>query len=563
MVDINAIKLKLIGSRDKVEYDMYFMTIVCLTATFFLISLCIFHLLIGLKLAPVLIAGGSSLLLLGMYFLVRFGTCLIIPKLVVSILGLILLDITWYAKFLSLGPVLIFIFAFGALLVWAWNGRSMYYMLLFYLINIIVLGIIEYKSPAFAFEYDSLQTRTIDIYLSFILYFSLLIFLLIVVKRDFMEQKEKAVKADKLKTAFLANLSHEIRTPMNSIIGFSNLLRSAQGTERADKYITTIQNSSDSLLRLIDELLDLSKIEAGYTQILNSSFSVKDLFSELQVVFTNELEGREKQNIKLEFTIENNDIAIRSDYLRLRQILSNLLNNAIKFSDKGVIKYHCRRENDLLYFTVSDQGPGIKEEDQKSIFERFIKLEDSGLNTDGAGIGLSIVKKMVQLLNGAIHVDSKPGSGATFTFSIPYKKPGIEFTSKQDSNKQNIDMDTKTKHPVLVVEDDRSSYLLIKEMLSPLNLDIFHVGDGKDAVEFVDKRPEISLILMDLKLPFMDGFEATKLIKQKHPEIVIIAQTAFAMPGDKELATEAGCDSYITKPLHLETFLKTIKSFID
>jgi CheY-like chemotaxis protein len=253
---------------------------------------------------------------------------------------------------------------------------------------------------------------------------------------------------------------------------------------------------------------------------------------------------------------------VQTDPLRLKQILSNLLNNALKFTSQGTIIFSCAKKGKELIFTVSDTGTGIPEEDQARIFERFIKFNYQGLNTEGTGIGLSITEKLVSLLNGRIWLRSIVGKGSDFFFSIPYVPPKNQSSLHKKTQKVNISQNSETR-PILVVEDDKTSYMLIKEFLRPLNIETHHVTDGTDAINFVKMNPDIRLILMDIKLPFMDGYEATKAIKQLNPKIPIIAQTAYALIGDKEKALSAGCDEYLTKPLDLKKLHEVIKPYLS
>jgi signal transduction histidine kinase len=385
----------------------------------------------GLKIAPIFIAGGSSLVMFGLYLLLRFGNCLYIPKLILSIFGLIMLDLTWYTKYLSNGPVLFFILIFAALVIWVWDGKCLIRLLIFYFLNLAVLGIIDSNAPEYLFKNADPGKRSLDIYLSFFLYSSLLIFLLYIVKKEFIRQREKAMKSDKLKSAFLANMSHEIRTPMNAIVGFSQLLNDGVGSDSKQQYISIIQNSSNNLLRLINDIIDLSKIEAEDLEIKLSEISIRELFIELNEVYSSEIQKREKIDIQISYKLPDDDINVQSDSLRLKQILSNLLNNALKFTTHGTIIFSCEKKGRELVFSVSDTGTGIPEEDQSKIFDRFTKFNYQGMNTEGTGIGLSITEKLVSLLNGRIWFNSIFGKGSDFFFSIPYIAPKKHLSSEK------------------------------------------------------------------------------------------------------------------------------------
>ena len=370
-------------------------------------------------------------------------------------------------------------------------------------------------------------------------------------KDELKKAKEKAEESDRLKSAFLANMSHEIRTPMNAIVGFSELIEFETDPVKKHNYVRIIQNSSSNLLNLIVGIVDLSKIEIGLMNMNYSDFMVSDLFKDLHEIFTVELQKRDKSNIRLSYDLPDGDLFIHSDLNRIKQSISNLLGNAVKFTVKGKITFDCKKSGEELIFSVADTGTGIPEEDQKKIFERFTKFDYQGLNNEGTGIGLSLVEKLVTLLNGKIWLESVWGNGSTFFLSIPFIPPTSHSASVslKGFQKKSQRIVTDSRKAVLVVEDDKESYLLIREILKPMNIEIHHVGNGKDAVEFIRKHPDTQLILMDMKLPFMDGAEATIAIRKFNPDISIIAQTAYAMLGDREKAIDAGCNDYITKPL--------------
>ena len=215
MTKFDSVYRAIVGDIDQISSERHFVTLSTIVASIFLFGLCFVHILMGLKVAPVMLAGSSSLVMLGLYYFVRFRKCLYIPKVILTGLGLIMLDFTWYSKFLSNGPVLFFILIFAALVIWVWQGKCLVILLAFYFLNLAVLGIIDSHAPEYLFKYPNPDKRSLDIFLSFFLYSSLLIILLLFIKKEFTRQKENAIKSDKLKSAFLANMSHEIRTPMN------------------------------------------------------------------------------------------------------------------------------------------------------------------------------------------------------------------------------------------------------------------------------------------------------------------------------------------------------------
>jgi signal transduction histidine kinase/CheY-like chemotaxis protein len=557
------IMLSVLGDVEQTDSERYFLTLGSFVISIFLLLMCGFHIFLGLKTAPVFLAASSSLVFLGIFFYIRFGKSLFIPKIFLTLFGLIMLDLIWYSKYLSNGPILFFILIFGALILWIWDGKPLIVLLTVYFLNLLTLFVIEFNSPVSLFNYPDLRFRSIDIYLSFLFYSSLMILFLIVVKKDFLRQKERAMKSDKLKSAFLANMSHEIRTPMNAIVGFSQLLSDGTDSDNKQQYINIIQNSSDNLLRLINDIIDLSKIEAEDLEIKHSEISIHELFIELKDVYSIEILKKEKTDVHISYNLPGDDIIVQSDPLRLKQVLSNLLNNALKFTSHGTIIFSCEKKGRELIFTVSDTGTGIPEEDQPKIFNRFTKFNYQGMNTEGSGIGLSIAEKLVSLLNGRIWFGSIFGKGSNFFFSIPYIASQNQSASQKKTQKMNLSPTPEIMKPILVVEDDKTSFMLIKEFLRPLNIEIHHVTDGTDAINFIKMNPDIRLILMDIKLPFMDGYEAIKAIKQINPKIPIIAQTAYAMLGDREKALSAGCDDYITKPLNLKKLQELVKPYLS
>jgi signal transduction histidine kinase/CheY-like chemotaxis protein len=562
MFKIKAFTNSVLGDVGKLSTERYFLIITSLTASVFLMLALIIHVILELPTIPVYIVFFAILFLLGIYFIVRYTPWLVFPKILLTVTGLLMLDIVWYFKFMSYGPILLFLLIFAALILWVWDGKWLILLMSVYFLNIFTLYLIESHSSHIT-AYSNSQIRNLDIYTSFLTYSALLVILLYVVKREFIRQKEQAIKSDKLKSAFLANMSHEIRTPMNAIVGFSELLRNKITKEQKRMYINIIRNSGNHLLRLINDIIDLSKIEAGDMTIERSDFSIQELFSELKNYYEVELIRRNKPNVKIDFSIPDRDIWFNSDPLRIKQILSNLLDNSVKFTSDGFIKFSCEKKAGNLVFSVIDTGTGIAEEDKVKIFDRFIKFDYKGMNTEGSGIGLSIVEKLVKIFGGRIWFSSELGEGSSFHVSVPY----VPAKSKTHSPLNLIQLNQKKissmNKPILIVEDDRTSYLLLLELFRPFNVHLYHVNDGEDALNIIRQYPEIGLVFMDMKLPFMDGYLTTKAIKLLRPAITVIALSAYAMTGDREKALEAGCDDYIPKPVDLEKLKRIIEEYIE
>jgi signal transduction histidine kinase len=303
--------------------------------------------------------------------------------------------------------------------LWVWHGRALVVLLSIYFLNIIFLFFIDYTAASSLFDYPSPDKRMWDIYLSFFLYSALLIFLLYIIKRDFIAQKEKAIRSDQLKTAFLSNMSHEIRTPMNAIVGFSSLIEDEKDQNTRAQYVDIIQNSSDNLLKLINDIIELSKIETADFQLIYEAFTIDQLFTAVKQIVLNEQKKHKRSNIELIFNDSTTNKTIISDPRRIQQLLINLIVNALKFTEKGSVIIDAKLNNNLLQFTVTDTGIGIKPEDLPKIFDRFVKFDHNGSNKEGSGIGLTLVQHIVEVLKGEITVESKENSGSTFSVSFP------------------------------------------------------------------------------------------------------------------------------------------------
>ena len=372
--------------------------------------------------------------------------------------------------------------------------------------------------------------------------------------------KKKAEESDNLKTAFLANLSHEIRTPMNGILGFANLLKEDNmEPELIEKYIYIIEDSGNRMLKLIEDLVDISKIEANQVEIRPEETNLNRLFDDIFNFFEPQASYK-----KILFTynkgLNDSDSCILIDKLKLEQILSNLINNALKFTRDGSIHFNYILENDQLIFSVKDTGIGIQHGMEKVIFERFRQGDNNYLKeAEGSGLGLSITKSFVELMGGKIWVESEYGKGSVFFVSMPF-----ESLSKV-SDKKN----SKTEHAfeknitVLIAEDDEVSYLYLEQVLKNDNFKILHARNGVQAVQLLKEHPEINIVLMDLKMPLMNGIDVINEIKKKGTKIPIIVQSAYASDLDVQKALDAGCNDYIIKPIKKDLLLKKIAQAIS
>ena len=376
--------------------------------------------------------------------------------------------------------------------------------------------------------------------------------------------KEKAEESNRLKTAFLANVSHEFRTPMNGIIGFSKLLidDNTWDIEVVRKYINIIHNSGYILLDLLNDIIDLSKIEANKLKVTLSDFELNKVLDELYSLFISERDSLEKNIvIEVEKEFEGNDFKIFSDEHRIRQVLYNLLNNALKFTFEGKIKFGYYIDIPNIVFFVSDTGIGLEKNEKDIIFEQFRQVETSSARKfGGPGIGLSISKGIVENLKGKIWVDSEKGKGSTFYFTVPYQLSKRKInTEKKDIKGEYVWMD-KT---ILIVEDAIVSFELLVKFLKESHVNIYYASNGEQAVEMCIQNSNIDLVLMDIQLPIMDGLEATLRIKKFKPELPIIAQTANTMDDDEVKIKNAGCDDYISKPINRYDLMQKIDKYLN
>jgi len=381
--------------------------------------------------------------------------------------------------------------------------------------------------------------------------------------KELVLAKEKAEVSDKLKTAFLANMSHEIRTPMNGILGFSQLLKEPDLTnQEKSKYIDTIDNSTHQLLNIITDILNISKIEAGEETTHSLFFNLIDLLDEIKSFFL-PLAKQKKLKLSLVNNLSPGIVNINSDPVKLRQILDNLIGNAIKFTPKGKVEIAVTSKNDRLIFSIKDTGIGIEPSLHKVIFDRFRQVElTHSRKYGGTGLGLSLAKSYIEMLGGTIHLDSSLGKGSVFTFEVPLcviNEPILEKKSRKNKISFNHKWDDKT---LMLAEDEEDNASFIQTALIPTGIKIITALNGLEAVELCRKNKDISLVLMDIKLPVMDGLEATRIIRSFNKEIPVIATTAYALSSDAEKCIEAGCDDYIPKPIVIDQLFVIIEKYL-
>lgn len=413
------------------------------------------------------------------------------------------------------------------------------------IISIVILGIL-FLIGLFNFELQKkVKKRTIELF----------------------HAKVHAEESDRLKSAFLANMSHEIRTPMNGILGFANLLKKPNLTGKEhQEYIDIIERSGARMLSIINDIICISKVESGQMEINISESNINDQIEYIYSFFKSEVEGK-RMKLLFNNSLPSKEALINTDREKVYAILMNLVKNAIKYSDKGTIEFgysvaETLNANSMLRFYVKDTGIGIPKEKQKVIFDRFVQADNSDNRAfQGAGLGLSISKAYVEMLGGKIWVESEVGQGSIFYFTIPYNANNKEKNSVEAIALTGETETLKRRLKVLIADDDEISGKLIRLIVDMFDSEFLKAENGVEAVRICQNNPNLDLILMDMKMPEMDGYEATRKIRQFNPDVIIIAQTAYALNNDHVKVMASGCNDYISKPIDRNQLLKVLKKY--
>jgi len=391
------------------------------------------------------------------------------------------------------------------------------------------------------------------------------------VEQELIKAKEQAEESDRLKLAFLANMSHEIRTPMNGILGFAELLKEPGITgEDQQEYIRIIERSGIRMLNIINDIVDISKIESGLVEVTISETNINKQIEYIYTFFKPEVSGK-----KLRFSYKNSlpskEATLRTDREKIYAILINLVKNAIKYTQKGSIEfgYNLKSSDKAgnpaeLEFYVKDTGIGIPVDRKEAIFDRFIQVDIQDKRAfQGAGLGLSISKAYVEMLGGDIWVESEEGKGSTFYFTIPYN---VESEKDIVLNNRIAEVEAVNQIKnlkILIVEDDSISKLLITKAVSIYGGEVLKAGTGVEAVETCLNNPDVDLVMMDVNMPEMNGYEATRQIRQFNKSVIIIAQTAYGLSSDREEAIASGCNDYISKPINIDKLRALIQKYFN
>jgi signal transduction histidine kinase/CheY-like chemotaxis protein len=545
---------------------------------------------------------------------------LILPYIFISLLTLSYL---WFINSGSNGPISNIIFTALFVYIVLTRGAKRTTAIMVVAITITVLYVWEYLHPDVIVNYPDAKSRFIDVYFTALFNIGLIAFVASFIMKNYHDEKEnvlkqrdkileqnnmisatqkklllyqenleelvkqrtreleetnnqliaakeKAEESDRLKTAFLSNMSHEIRTPMNAIVGFSYLMQEpGLNSQTRNHYIDIITSKGNLLMHIIDDIIDISKVEAGEIEITKNACSINDIMDELKTTFSRVLESTHKTQIELKISQpeKNDNIIISTDAFRLKQVLFNLLDNAIKFTHQGHVEagYILLTENDekRIKFFVRDSGIGISAENSEIIFTRFRQIDESHTREfGGTGLGLSISKKLVELLGGKLELESTFGKGSTFYFSIPFEaiKISTNTFSLQTNENKNYLWENKT---IMIVEDNHPGFVLLQNYLITTRAILMHVSNGKEVVDICNNNPDIDIVLMDIQLPVMNGYEATILIKKNRKDLPVIAVTAYALTEDAQIAKKAGFDDYLTKPIEKEKLLTMMGKYLS
>jgi len=380
---------------------------------------------------------------------------------------------------------------------------------------------------------------------------------------DLQEAKEKAEESNKLKTAFLQNMSHEIRTPMNGIIGFSEMLNRPEiSEERRQFYSEVIVKSSHQLLNIVNDILDISKIETGQVKSVESEININSILSELFAFFKPQA-WKKQINMFLHLPLEDEEALMLVDEMKLNQILNNLLANALKFTDKGYIKLGYQIEDNKIQFYVEDSGIGIEKSYYDKIFEQFRQLElTTTRKYGGTGLGLSISRAYTKLLGGELWLESEIGQGSTFYLSIPYKKVTHTSTPDHGGSEDVLKSLRSVNQAIIVAEDEETNFMYLKEVIDEMNIKTIWAKNGEEVIEMV-KNNEAALVLLDIKMPKVNGYQAIIEIKKIKPDLPVVAQTAFATEQDRIQIMNAGFDDYIPKPILIEDLYEILRKYLN
>ncbi len=549
---------------DDIEFGKQFVTPLCLGGVIFSFVAIFINTQLDFGIISKLIPYVGFVIFGFLYYMAYKGKYLIFVKWFLVSAALLFVNILWYYNFGSQGPVLYFFVLIYSYLIFLLERKQLFFTSLILVLNVAILYYIDNRFPSLTGHYPSIGARIEDVYTGIFLYFFLIFIVMRGAKNIYITQYKKAKKADQLKSSFLANMSHEIRTPLNAIVGFSNILADENLTvEEKKQYIEIINGSNDSLLRLVNDILDVSMIESDQLSLVTTRCDVGNLMDNLKETYL--LKLNESHTIRLINKKMPGHVLVKTDSARLQQVMINLLDNAVKYTEKGEIEFGFSVEDKYLKFYVKDTGIGIKDYHLNYLFDRFYKVEDDNTKLfRGTGIGLYLSKRIVGMLGGEIWIESEYGKGSMFYFTIPKTDFQIEMNENEPDlgNHENLLTNIENRVKILIIDDQESNQQYYTALLKPGNFELVQAFSGMEGIEAFEKHPDIGLILLDLKMPDIDGFEVLKEIRKKSTGIPIIAQTAYAMAADKEKCLEAGFNDYIAKPVQREALVSLIAKYL-
>lgn len=552
---------------DEIGLDSYLVLVFSfLTAVIGFAGL-IINLSIGLYGLPIICTISTSVVFTLVYLYTWKKGNYKLSKYIIIITGIVLLNVQWFINFGSTGPILyLFVLLESFILVFFSKTEKVVFSLIVFA-NISALFYIEYYFPDVIGKYESVSARLIDIYTGLLIYLFLSIFLITVALKFYIKQKDKAELADKLKSSFLANMSHEIRTPMNGILGFAEILKEPNLTgQQQQECINIIEKSGKRMLSIINDIIDISKIESGLMKTEIKPSNINELIEYLYTFFKNETD-KKGIALSIKLSLPYNEGIIKTDPEKLYAILTNLVKNAIKYTQEGSIEFgyifKSHGESAELEFFVKDTGIGIPKDRHEAIFERFIQADITDRQAyQGAGLGLAISKAYVEMLGGKIRVESETHKGSVFYFTIPYTvEYKVESIIKENISPLLENPEELKNLKILIVEDDDASALFLTREVRFYCKELLKVTSGPEAIEACRANRDIDLVLMDIQIPGMDGYESTMEIRKFNKDVVIIAQTAYALTGDREKSLQCGCNDYISKPINRSVLKSMIEQY--
>ena len=563
--ELHRLSSLILGSRDEFSMEHRFLNAFMLFGSAISLFGLIINLVLDMSKSLIIWTGISAVILTVFYFFARFKKVYTPVLYVSTVFMLVLLSIIWIENAGSQGPIIYTFFALLVFIILFFRGSMGIGMISIFTLTLVLLFVLEKLYPEMITPYTDEKTRMIDHVTLLVPVIMIISFFIYYTMQYYLREKEKAEQSDILKSSFLSNMSHEIRTPMNGILGFSQLLINETDPKVRSNYVNIINESGESLLNLINDILDISEIEAGQGKIVHKSFKLHTLLKELQDSFSAEKKRLNKESIDIVLELPDSyDIGqIVSDPYRLKQILSNLINNALKFTESGTISFGYKKQlKDKILFFVRDTGIGISKEKQEVIFDRFLKIEDNFQKLyRGAGLGLAISKQLVGLLGGNIWVESEPGKGSVFMFTLPLEEVEVDENNsiKEFVKEESFSWEGKK---LLIAEDEELNYKLFFEMFKPTGIDLHRAENGKIALELYNGTEDFDIIILDLKMPEMDGMQVFSKIREVNKEIPILAVTAFGLEEEKEKCEAIGFNKYFSKPVNKKELFTTIDQYI-